>query len=130
MQLLEAARGRGTFAGRILPRFNLTNVVMVGTVAIIAYLVLAPIIFLLWSSFRTALPTPANPGAFTLKNYAFVYTNPTTYRLFFNTAIFVIVCTLMALVIAVGFAWLIERTDIPGKSTLFVLILLPSAVPA
>ena len=36
----------------------------------------------------------------------------------------------MALLIAVGFAWLIERTDIPAKSTLFVLILLPSAVPA
>jgi iron(III) transport system permease protein len=128
MQLLEAARG--TYAGRILPRFNLTNVVLVGTVAIIAYLVLAPIIFLLWSSFRTTLPTPANPGAFTLRNYVFVYRNPATYTLFLNTIIFVVVCTSMALLIAVGFAWLIERTDIPAKSTLFVLILLPSAVPA
>ena len=71
MQLVEAERA--VYASKILPRFNATNVVLVGTVAIIAYLVLAPIIFLLWSSFRTALPTPANPGLFTLKNYLFVY---------------------------------------------------------
>ena len=128
MQLVEAARA--AYAGRILPRFNVTNVVLVGTVAIIAYLVLAPIIFLMWSSFRTALPTPANPGLFTLRNYTFVYSNPATYTLFLNTAIFVTVCTSIALLLAVGFAWLIERTDMPAKGTLFVLILLPSAVPS
>jgi iron(III) transport system permease protein len=128
MQLAEAARAG--YVGRILPRFNITNVVLIGTVAIIAYLVLAPILFLLWSSFRTALPTPANPGLFTLKNYAFVYTNPATYTLFLNTAVFVTVCTSLALLLAVGFAWLIERTDMPAKGTLFVLILLPSAVPS
>src|SRR5262245_56855806 len=125
-----AETARAVYAGRVLPRFNVTNLVLVGTVAVIAYLVLAPIIFLLWSSFRTALPTPANPGLFTLKNYAFVYSNPATYTLFLNTAIFVTVCTSLALLLAVGFAWLIERTDIPAKSTLFVLILLPSAVPS
>jgi len=128
MQLVEAERA--VYASKILPRFNATNVVLVGTVAIIAYLVLAPIIFLLWSSFRTALPTPANPGLFTLKNYLFVYSNPATYTLFLNTALFVLVCTSLALLLAVGFAWLIERTDIPAKGTLFVLILLPSAVPS
>jgi iron(III) transport system permease protein len=128
MQLAEAARA--TYVGRLLPRFNATNVVLIGTVAIIAYLVLAPILFLLWSSFRTALPTPANPGLFTLKNYAFVYSNPSTYTLFLNTVVFVAVCTSFALLLAVGFAWLIERTDMPAKSTLFVLILLPSAVPS
>jgi iron(III) transport system permease protein len=128
MQLVGTASG--AYVGRILPRINVTNVVLVGTVAIIAYLVIAPIIFLLWSSFRTALPTPANPGFFTLKNYNFVYTNPATYTLLLNTAIFVSVCTSLALLLAVGFAWLIERTDMPGKNTLFVLILLPSAVPS
>jgi iron(III) transport system permease protein len=128
VQLVEAERG--VYAGKILPRFSATNVVLVGTVAIIAYLVVAPIIFLLWSSFRTALPTPANPGLFTLKNYIFVYSNPATYTLFLNTAIFVLVCTSVAVLLAVGFAWLIERTDIPAKGTLFLLILLPSAVPS
>ena len=84
----------------------------------------------MWSSFRTALPTPANPGLFTLRNYTFVYSNPATYTLFLNTAVFVFVCTSIALLLAVGFAWLIERTDMPAKGTLFVLILLPSAVPS
>jgi iron(III) transport system permease protein len=128
MQLVEAASG--IYARKLLPRFNLTNLVLAGTVAVIAYLVLAPIFFLLWSSFRTALPTPANPGLFTLRNYIFVYSNPTTYTLFLNTAIFVTVCTSIALLLAVGFAWLIERTDMPAKRTLFVLIILPSSVPS
>jgi iron(III) transport system permease protein len=66
---------------------------------------------------------------FTLKNYVFVYSNPATYTLFLNTAIFVTVCTSIALLLAVSFAWLIERTDVPAKGVLFVLILLPSAVP-
>jgi iron(III) transport system permease protein len=128
MQLAEAARE--VYAGRMLPRISATNVVLIGAVAVIAYLVIAPIVFLIWSSFRTALPTPASPGYFTLRNYAFVYSNPATYTLFLNTAVFVTVCTSFALMMAVGFAWLIERTDMPAKRSLFVLILLPSAVPS
>src|SRR5262245_51217298 len=128
MEAVEAARSSD--ASRLLPRINLTNIILVGTVAIIVYLVIAPIFFLLWSSFRTALPTPANPGLFTLRNYGFVYSSPTTYTLFLNTALFVSVCTSLALLFAVGFAWLIERTDIPAKGTWFVLIILPSAVPS
>ena len=128
MQHVEAARG--AYFERLWPRINLTNIVLVGTVAVIAYLVIAPIFFLLWSSFRTALPTPANPGFFTLRNYGFVYSSPTTYTLFLNTAVFVSICTTLALLTAVGFAWLIERTDIPAKGTWFVLIILPSAVPS
>jgi iron(III) transport system permease protein len=128
MQLVETVRG--AYVGKIIPHVSVTNVVLVGSVVVIAYLVLAPIIFLIWSSFRTALPTPANPGAFTLRNYVFVYSNPATYTLFLNTAIFVTVCTAIALLLAVGFAWLIERTDMPAKGALFVLILLPSAVPS
>ena len=121
MQLVAAESGG--YYSRFLPRFTITNAILVGTVAVIAYLVLAPIVFLIWSSFRTALPTPANPGLFTLRNYTFVYSNPATLTLFLNTAIFVTVCTTIALVLAVGFAWLIERTDMPAKGTLFVLIL-------
>jgi iron(III) transport system permease protein len=128
MQLVETVRG--AYVGKIIPHVNVTNVVLVGSVVVIAYLVLAPIIFLIWSSFRTALPTPANLGSFTLRNYVFVYSNPATYTLFLNTAIFVTVCTTIALLLAVGFAWLIERTDMPAKGALFVLILLPSAVPS
>lgn len=128
MEAVQTARS--AYAGGILPRITPTNLVLIGTVAVIAYLVIAPIFFLLWSSFRTALPTPANPGLFTLRNYAFVYSSPTTYTLFLNTASFVSVCTTLALLFAVGFAWLIERTDIPAKGTWFVLIILPSAVPS
>jgi iron(III) transport system permease protein len=111
-------------------QIRIANLIFAGSVGIIAYLVLGPMIFLLWSSFRSALPTPADTGYFTLDNYAFAYTSPITYHLFLNTVIFVAVSTSIAVVVAFSFAWLIERTDIPAKKTLFMLILLPAAVPS
>jgi len=112
------------------PKITVANVIFVGTVATIVYLVLGPMLFLLWSSFRSALPSPADPGHFTVDNYVFAYTSPATLWLFLNTAIFVAVSTAIAVLVAFSFAWLIERTDIPGKKTLFMLILLPAAVPS
>lgn len=109
---------------------NITNLIFAGAVAIIAYLVIGPTIFLLLSSFRSALPTPADPGYFTFGNYVFAYTSPETYQLFLNTALFVIASTSIAVLVAFSFAWLIERTDIPAKGTLVMLILLPAAVPS
>jgi iron(III) transport system permease protein len=110
--------------------FSVANAIFVVAVAVIAYLVIGPMIFLTWSSFRSALPTPADPGFFTLENYVFAYTSPQTYTLFFNTAIFVLAATFLSILMAFIFAWLLERSDIPGKSVLFMLILLPSAVPS
>lgn len=125
----EAPALRRWYAKINFPQISVANLIFVGTVGTIVYLVLGPMLFLLWSSFRSALPTPADPGHFTVDNYVFAYTSPTTFYLFLNTAIFVAVSTSIAVLIAFGFAWLIERTDIRAKKTLFMLILLPAAVP-
>jgi uncharacterized membrane protein len=46
MQVVAAESG--AYHSRFLPRFTITNAILVGTVAVIAYLVLAPIVFLIW----------------------------------------------------------------------------------
>jgi iron(III) transport system permease protein len=121
---------RSWYAKLDFSQLNVANLIFAGAVAVIAYLVIGPTMFLLLSSFRSALPTPADPGYFTFQNYVFAYTSPATYHLFLNTALFVATSTSIAVLLAFTFAWLLERTDIPAKGALFILILLPSAVPS
>ena len=128
--MIEKSAARQWYAKVNVSQINIANLIFAGTVGTIVYLVLGPMIFLLWSSFRSALPTPADPGTYTFDNYVFAYTSPMTYHLFLNTIVFVAVSTSISVVVAFAFAWFIERTDIPAKKTLFMLILLPAAVPS
>jgi len=79
------------------------------------------------SSFRTGHPVA--PGPFTLKNYTAAYLNPLTYRMIFNTVLFAGAGTAITVSIAVLFAWLIERTDMPLRNLCWSLLLIPMAMP-
>jgi iron(III) transport system permease protein len=73
--------------------------------------------------------SPSAPGEFTLNNFAAVYGSPQTYPTLINTALYAIGVTVVSLVIAAGFAWLTERTDMPGRSFAWVIVLIPIAMP-
>lgn len=94
---------------------------------VLGYLVVVPLVILVWSSFR---PTglPGDPGL-TTGNYADVYADPGTYVLFANSAIFAVGSTVLALVLGVGLAWLVERTDMPGRGLFRILVIIPMAMP-
>lgn len=94
---------------------------------VLGYLVVVPLVILLWSSLR---PTglPGDPGI-TGDNYASVYAEPGTYVLFANSAIFAVGSTVLALVLGVGLAWLVERSDMPGRRVFRVLVIIPMAMP-
>ena len=79
------------------------------------------------SSFRSGHPVA--PGPFTFKNYLAAYFNPLTYRMIFNTALFAGAGTAITVSIAVLFAWLIERTDMPLRNLCWSLLLVPMAMP-
>jgi iron(III) transport system permease protein len=98
--------------------------------AVVAYLVLPPIGMLLFSSIRaTKGKLPFEATAFTLSNYATVFTSAATYKLLLNTAWFVAGSVLLALAIATCFAWFLERTNIPFRRLMFVLVLAPAGMP-
>ena len=97
--------------------------------ALLAFLVLAPLALVLWFSFRTAGPGERG-GAFTLSNYVETFANPLTYELLENTFWFSIGSIAVGLVIGVGFAWLIERTNTPLRNFGFVSVVINSAMPA
>src|SRR5262245_35734226 len=96
-------------------------------VAVLLWLILIPLGQMIVSSFRTCHPVA--PGPFTLKNYIAAYFNPLTYRMIFNTALFAGAGTAITVSIAVLFAWLIERTDMPLRNLCWSLLLVPMAMP-
>jgi iron(III) transport system permease protein len=111
----------------LLARWNGQSFLLAGVVALVLYLVVVPLLFLLWSSFRSA---PIGfPSELTLKNYANAYGDPRTYSVFGTTVVFAVSAALIALFFGVIFAWLLERTNVPCKETLYALMPVPVAVP-
>ncbi len=99
----------------------------IGLGAILAFLVLVPLGFLVVSSLRPG-GMPWSPG-FTLANYAAVYADPALLRMLANTLIFVLGSVALALAFGGTLAWLVERTDMPAKGLVRALVILPMATP-
>ncbi|MEX2490217.1 MAG: iron ABC transporter permease [Nitrospirales bacterium] len=68
----------------------------------------------------------ANP---TLANYQGVFGSASTYRIILNTLIYAVGSIAMGLPIALTLAWLMERTDMPGRNILYGLMFIPMAIP-
>jgi len=106
--------------------------ILLGIVSLfIILMVIPPIGILVFSSFRsTADKLPFEAGvSYTFDNYINVFTSDVTYRLLLNTAWYAIGTVALALLIAILFSWFLERTDVPFRRTMFVLILAPMGVP-
>lgn len=93
----------------------------------LVFLVLIPLARLAMSSFQSG--HPAMPEGWTLQNYTAALSMPLFYQALGTTAIISAIGTLLTLGIAVLFAWLIERTDMPLRNLAWTLILIPMAIP-
>lgn len=96
----------------------------------VVYLVAAPVVLLVVASLKSQqdiLPTEGAP--LSLANYAHLYLSSATYSLLGNTLIFAVGSLLIGLSIAIAFSWLVERTNMPLKRTVFVAIMVPLAIP-
>lgn len=122
------AAGRRGFS---LPRLEARNVAILATVLVLVYLVLGPVIMLVISSFKETDGTlPFEAGVpWTLGNYIEVLTNPTTYRVLLNTFLFAGGSLVVSFSLSITFAWLIERTDLPLRNLLFVVIVASIGIP-
>jgi len=98
-----------------------------GITALLLWVVAAPIIMLVLSSLREG--NFITPGAFTLGNYRTVYLNQLTYPALLNTLIYATAVSAISLTFATIFAWLVERTDMPGTDWAWTMMLLPLAMP-
>ena len=98
--------------------------------ATVAFFVLTPVVSLIFGSFSTArLPNDFNLSKLSLANYATVWLDPKTYKVFLNTIIYVTGATLFGIVVASALAWLSERTNISGKLCIYAGVPLTLAMP-
>jgi len=96
------------------------------------YLIAAPLAMLLFAAFRGPADfLPFEPGAgWTLEHVRALFTDSVLYtRILPDTLIVVLGTVALVFAIGLGLAWLIERTDLPGREIWFALILFPLLVP-
>jgi iron(III) transport system permease protein len=107
------------------------TVVIAATIGILIYLIIGPLAMLLISSFKsTQGRLPFESGTpFTLENYSSLLLNPYTYNLLFTTLGFAVGSLLVAFFFSIALAFLVERTNLPLRNLVFVLILASSALP-
>ena len=102
---------------------------MIGVpVALVIWLALVPLVFLLWQAFLT--PQTATLSAqYTLENFRDAYLDPENVGLFFNSLQFAVGAASVSLVIGTGLAWMNERTNTPFKALFFALAIIPLVIP-
>jgi len=109
-------------------RIDLKWVVIGVCVAVVAYLALIPLGFLLWQSFFTP-QTATKAARFTLENYVTAYSSMETVRLFINSVQFATGTSLFSFALGTLLAWMNERTNTPFKSLFFALSIIPLIIP-
>jgi iron(III) transport system permease protein len=130
--------GIARFAHSTHPTHDMSNldvsaklVLAVGAGAAIC-LIGVPLAMLLFAAFRGPADfLPFEPGAqWTLEHVRALLTDPVIYtRILPDTFVFVAGTVVVVSAMAFGLAWLIERTDLPGREIWFSLILFPLLVP-
>ncbi|MFN0071400.1 MAG: ABC transporter permease [Chloroflexota bacterium] len=85
----------------------------------LGWLAVVPLFQLFIASFKTSTEADA---AFTLNNYVRAFSDPTTYELLWTTVTLAALRVGIALVIGIFLAWIVARTDTPGRRFIEVLI--------
>ena len=97
------------------------------TLGTVAWLVIVPLFLVVFFSFQRE--PLVEVGGFTLYHYLEIYVDPGTYELILNTLVFGAGAILTGFAFAVPLAWLVERTNAPGRHLMYALILVPMALP-
>lgn len=109
-------------------RFDSRWILIGVPVALVVWLAIVPLTFLIWQSFLTP-QTAAKPAEFTLDNFRTAYFSAETYGLFVNSVVFATGTAVFALVVGTALAWMNERTNTPFKKLFFALSIIPLVIP-
>ncbi len=112
----------GAETGLVRRLLSARNVIVLGVVAIVAYLGAVPLGFLLWQTF-------VRGGDLTFANFRDAYTSVGIGEMMGNSLAFAFGSTAVALTIGSVLAYLIVRTDVPGKPLMFAASLVPLIIP-
>lgn len=104
--------------------FEPTNLIWFALIAILLFLVVSPIIRLLFASFQVA-----DEGGFTLENYAEAYGRARYLQALGNSLMLGGATALLSAVLGVPLAWALSRTNVPGKTLIWLVVLGAFIVP-
>src|SRR5512134_2499650 len=124
MSLLPTTIDQGTNARSwsFAQRLSVRSVAFAATIAVVSYLVLVPLVMLLYASVRsTEDKLPFESTTTTLANYAVIFTNPAIFPIFWNTLLFTLGSLAVGLPVAIALAWLLERTALPARGWISTL---------
>ena len=128
MLAVTDALGRLARLPDVASRFDSKWLLIGIPVALVAWLALVPLVFLLWQSVLTP-ETATVPAQYTLENFRTAYLSSDNVRLFFNSVQFAAGAAVLALVVGTGLAWMNERTNTPFKTLFFALAIVPLVIP-
>jgi iron(III) transport system permease protein len=105
----------------------LSTLLCTAGLVLLAFVVLAPIVFLVINSFQLARPGEAS--AYGLQNWAVALSEPGMVEAVVNTITRTAATLVLAFPLAVFVAWLLARTDLPGKHWLDLLFWMTFFMP-
>jgi iron(III) transport system permease protein len=108
-------------------RLRVRTLVVLIVVAALVQLVVAPLCLVLWGSLRD-VPAGSH-GGLTLAKYRQVLGSRTFLESLRNTGVFALGSTVLALGVGGYLAWVTQRTNAPLRRLVYVLVVLPVAVP-
>jgi len=108
--------------------FDPVSAVMVALAILATGAILILLAVVLWLSFTEG--TPGDPAlSYSLEHYRAMFLDGFTYRVVGNTVLFSAVTLVAAFLLALPMAWLMERTDFPGKPVVFTLMTTALLIP-
>jgi iron(III) transport system permease protein len=95
--------------------------------AVLIYLAIVPLLMLLVGSFQREVAP--REFVYTLQNYGAAYASPYTYSTFRNSLIFATGSSALTFLLGAILAWLVERTNTPGRKIFVPLAVIPLILP-
>jgi iron(III) transport system permease protein len=111
------------FMEAMKPKLNWQTIVSVGVMLLVAFLVVLPMVFLVEESLNTGDPMAFPPQEYGIKNYIAMFDED--FNVLVNTVVIALMATVMAILIGFTLAWILTRTNVPGRDKLERLMELP-----
>src|SRR6187549_2961382 len=105
-------------------RISLDGIISVALLLLVSVLILLPLGYLIFGAFSTGYPGQRG-SELTLDNIAIVYFSSKYVGPLITTLVLAAVVTLLVTPVGTLLAWLMARTDLPGKRLFELLIIVP-----
>jgi iron(III) transport system permease protein len=115
----------------IWSRITGRGIAITAIVVIVLYMVLGPLLMLVFSSFRdTTGALPFEPDVpFTFDNYVRVFTSRGTYDVLLTTLLYSFGALVVSFGLSLTLAWFVERTDMPFRGFVTIMVIAALGLP-